>query len=146
MAKRNSTRRRVRKPVVMHEVLDRQLTPAEYEIYQRKLTGRASLISRAEQQAQTLALSDLDFQSRASSHAADQVLALGHRGSRASIALSSLRDFAFYEASKDPKLIELANAVIGHCTTELESVSRDLRALHTQIAQEVSSEQGVSNG
>ncbi|HEV7611429.1 MAG TPA: hypothetical protein VGO37_06110 [Steroidobacteraceae bacterium] len=139
MAKRNSTRRRARKPKFI-EVDGRQLSPAEHEIYRQKLAGRAVLIGRAEQEAHTLALSDLDYQKRASSHAAKRVQALGYRGSHVSIALSSLSDFAFYEAGADPKLIELANAVIGHCATELEAVAADVRALHTAIASEVSAE------
>jgi hypothetical protein len=141
MVKRNSTRRRARKPKVakIPEVLGRQLSPAQWGVFQQKMLQRSSLISRAEQQAQALALSDLDFSERVSPKASDILVALGKRGMDATLTLSTLKDFAFYRSDK--KLIGLANAIIGYCADEIEAVASELRSLHTCIEQEVSREE-----
>jgi hypothetical protein len=142
MAKRNSTRRKARKPKII-EVQGRELSQGEYAVYRLKLSGRSSIISRAEKQAQSLALEDLDYAKRVVPTAKDRLRDIGRRGMDASLAASSISDFAFYNGG--PKFTELTNAIIGHCAEKLEVVAAELRVLHTEIAREVSGEE-VANG
>lgn len=141
MAKKKKTRV-VAKPK-RFEIDGHRLTEDQYDRYTEELVYRRERYgSSDEQRHRKVALSNVLLAARASSHVKERVHPLFDRILRTSTAIGALYDFPFL--SKDQKLVELGNAVIGHCADELDAVAAELRGMHAGITQELAS--GVNHG
>ena len=137
MAKRNSTRRKARKPAKpIYKIAGERVSRETWEIYQAKLSERWSIVDRARDKAESLAMDDVEHAARASSHVRDTVPGLFLRSTRAATLLSSMKDFPFYET--DDKIVGLGNDIIGHCAEELLAVAMQVKSMHEAIAKEIS--------
>ncbi|MEA3108763.1 MAG: hypothetical protein QOI88_3368 [Gammaproteobacteria bacterium] len=141
MAKRIIPRRKTRKPVkpTTHVVDGVELSPEQWALFQEKLAESSGhLIPRAGEQAKDLALRNTLYAGRPSTKVSDRFMPLFSRSSRASMALTALKDFPFY--NDDWELIGLGNAIIGHCAKELFAVAMELNSMNEAIAKEIATE------
>jgi len=162
MVKRNSTRRKARKPKLIN-VEGHQLTPALYADYERRLEARvASNPERDAGETLHLGLSDFLDGYRPSTKIKGQLAEIYHTASRASLAVAAMDKYTWFTSnpasvrSAGCKLLkelalELYNAsakltaIAGNVEAEERTKLQDWLAQDEQVAR-IGRGAGVANG
>src|SRR6266704_3130910 len=135
MAKRNSTRRKVRKPKIV-EVEGHQLTPALYADYERRLKARAaSNPDRDAGETLRLGLSDFLDGYRPSTRIKGQLAEIYYTASRASLAVATMDKYTWY-ASKPAAIRAAGCKLLQDLALELYNASAKLTAIAMNVERE----------
>ena len=135
MAKRNSTRRKARKPKLIN-VEGHQLTEALYADYERRLEERAAQDpDRNAGQTLQLGLSDFLHPHRPSTKIKRQLLDITQEAISVSMAIGKMRDYTWY--STDTTSIRAAGAeLVQKLALELYNASAKLTAIALNVERE----------
>ena len=127
MAKRNSTRRRARKPKIT-DVQGHQLTEAMYADYQRCIDARG-------ERGLEFGLDDFLSRYRPSRKAEQRLKDVYHQASRTALAVGSLQDYAFF--TPDPEIVRAGGCdLLDKLALELSSASAKLVLIARAIRSE----------
>lgn len=135
MVKRNSTRRKARKPKLI-DVEGHQLTPAMYARYELCLESRIGMNKGADPGwALRLGLSDFLHIHRPSSKIGRQLAEIYHTASRVSVAVGAMDKYTWYESN--PVSVRSAGCkLLKELALELYNASAKLTAIAMNVEAE----------
>lgn len=135
MAKRNSTRRKARKPKII-DVRGHQLTEAMYADYQRRIERRADTNHGSKpSQIEDLAFGDFLAGYRPSMKVKQRLGDVYHQASSTAIAIGTLQGYTFYTG--DPEIIRAGGCdLLKKLALELYDASAKLTAIAMSVESE----------
>jgi hypothetical protein len=120
------------------EVHGRKLTAAQYREYESELETRIRICpGDSLKRSEAAALREVLYRARPSVQAKKRLetMDLWRRANEAFMTLGGFRDDRLL-GSLDPKLVTLANAILGHIAGEFQAVGVELAGMHSAIETE----------